>query len=108
MSQHPSLKIKQGGTEQRSVLKRHEKVKSLQEKKLWGETTSIFHLPKVKTLRLKVKKGTSTKAETPAGAPKTGTSATAEAKTAAVKKTSATASAGTGKPPAGGKETAKK
>ena len=56
MSQHPSLKVSSAGTEQRSVLKRFEKVKILQEKKLWNEGTSIFHLPKVKTVRLKIKK----------------------------------------------------
>ncbi len=56
MSQHPSLKVSSAGTEQRSVLKRFEKVKTLQEKKLWNEQTSIFHLPKVKTVRLKIKK----------------------------------------------------
>jgi small basic protein (TIGR04137 family) len=56
MSQHPSLKVSSTGTEQRSVLKRFEKVKTLQEKKLWNEGTSIFHLPKVKTVRVKIKK----------------------------------------------------
>ncbi len=92
MSQHPSLKVSSTGTEQRSVLKRFEKVKTLQEKKLWSEETSIFHLPKVKTVRVKVKKAV---AETPkegaASAPAAGTTATAPAKKGAVAPTAPSA-----------------
>ncbi len=76
MSQHPSLKVSSAGTEQRSVLKRFEKVKILQEKKFWNEGTSIFHLPKVKTVRVKIKKIAE-------AAPKEGTAAGAPAAPAA-------------------------
>lgn len=67
--------------EQRTVLKRYEKVKVLHEKERWKEDTSIFHLPKVKTVRLKIKKA-------PAQAPKEG-----EAKTAAAVPAAAPAAA---------------
>ena len=84
MSLHSSLKLKKGGGEQRSVLKRFEKVKILHEKKLWGETTAVFRLPKVKTVRLKVKKGA-------AQAAAKGTSATGSTATAATSATSVSA-----------------
>lgn len=84
MSQHPSLKVSSAGTEQRSVLKRFEKVKTLQEKKLWNEQTSIFHLPKVKTVRLKIKKAAEAAPKEGAvaapAAPVTGTPAATPAK----------------------------
>ena len=69
------------GNEQRSVLKRFEKVKILQEKKLWSGETSIFHLPKVKTVRVKVKKtAEAAPKEGSAAAPAAGTPAAASAK----------------------------
>ena len=109
MSQHPSLKIKQAGSEQRSVLKRFEKIRTLHEKKLWGETTSIFHLPKVKTVKLKVKKGEAqgAKSATTAGA-SPATQKTAVATAAPAKKSTTIPTAGTTKPATGGKEAAKK
>ena len=82
MSQHTSLKISSGGRQQRSVLKRHERIRILQEKKLWDDVVSIFHLPKVKTVKIKVKKGTAAGAPAEAGAKATGATPTAAAPTA--------------------------
>ncbi|OGW77580.1 MAG: hypothetical protein A3I73_05250 [Omnitrophica bacterium RIFCSPLOWO2_02_FULL_45_16] len=56
MSQHPSLRISDKDKKQRSVLKRHERVKQLEEKEKWGEEDSVFGLPKVKVTRFKIKK----------------------------------------------------
>lgn len=56
MSQHPSLAGSQKGKRHRSVLKRHEKLKYLMEKNKWEEKKSIYSLPKVKSIRFKVKK----------------------------------------------------
>ncbi|MFQ5952062.1 MAG: hypothetical protein ACE5JK_01480 [Candidatus Omnitrophota bacterium] len=56
MTQHSSLK---GGSEGkfRSVLKRFEKLKELIETDKWSEEKdSIFHLPKVKRIKFKIKK----------------------------------------------------
>ncbi len=88
MSQHPSLKTSSVSAEQRTVLRRYEKVKALQEKKQWNEKTSIFHLPKVKTMRLKVKKAAS-EAAPKEGAPAGTTPAAATGAAAATKKPAA-------------------
>lgn len=56
MSQHPSLRISDKDKKQRSVLKRHERVKQLKEKEKWDEEDSVFGLPKVKVTRFKIKK----------------------------------------------------
>ena len=53
MTQHSSLKAS-GNQKQRSVLKRIERIKSLITKKLWGNNeSSVYGLPKVKTLKIK-------------------------------------------------------
>lgn len=56
MSVHPSLSSKGKGKRSRSVLKRFERLKELLEKEKWKAGNSIFGLPKVKTLRRKLKK----------------------------------------------------
>lgn len=56
MTQHSSLKAGRKRKRHRSVLKRHERIQMLKEKKDWEEGTSVFGLPKVKMLRIKVKK----------------------------------------------------
>ncbi len=57
MSQHPSLRSSDKDKKQRSVLKRYERVKSLQDKERWDEKKdSVFGLPKVKITRFKIKK----------------------------------------------------
>jgi len=56
MSMHPSLKATEKGKKQRSVLKRIERVKSMMEKEKWKEGDDFYHLPKIKTIRIKIKK----------------------------------------------------
>ena len=56
MSQHPSLRVSDKDKKQRSVLKRHERIKILKEKEKWEEDDSVFGLPKVKITRFKIKK----------------------------------------------------
>ena len=76
MSQHGSLRIDSVGTKHRNVLKRYERVKKLQEQNKWQDRSSAFGLPKVKSVKIKVKK---TKEAAAAGtaaaaaAPKAGT-----------------------------------
>jgi small basic protein (TIGR04137 family) len=56
MSMHPSLKATEKGKKQKSVLKRIERVKSMMEKEKWKEGDDFYHLPKLKTIRIKIKK----------------------------------------------------
>jgi len=74
MSIHPSLSQSKG-RRHRNVLKRFERVQYLQDKGTWQPGLSVFGLPKVKSIKLKVKKapkeaeaaaGTATEAATAA------------------------------------------
>lgn len=56
MTQHSSLKSGRKRKGHRSVLKRFERLKILEEKKEWKDGDPIFGLPKVKTVRIRVKK----------------------------------------------------
>ena len=56
MTQHPSLRSAAKSKQHRSVLKRFERLKHLKEKGEWEEDMSIFGLPKIKILKLKIKK----------------------------------------------------
>ncbi len=56
MSIHPSLTISEKDKKTRSVLKRIERIRSMQEKGAWKEGDSVYGLPKMKTLRIKIKK----------------------------------------------------
>ena len=57
MSQHPSLRSSDKDKKHRSVLKRYERIKTLQDKEKWDEKKdSVFGLPKVKETRFKIKK----------------------------------------------------
>ena len=56
MSQHSSLRSGRRSKQHRSVLKRFERLKTLREKDEWKEGGSVFGIPKVKTLRIKLKK----------------------------------------------------
>lgn len=99
MTQHPSLRAGLKGSAFRSVLKRYEKIKELSEKEKWDEKKdSIYHLPKVKRVKFKIKK---TKAEAEEGAA-AGTEIKAETATgAAGAKPLAKPAAGAAKPAAG-------
>ncbi len=71
MSIHPSLIISEKDKMARSVLKRSERIRQMQEKGKWKEGDSVYGLPKIKALRIKIKKEKAAKAETTteAGAP---------------------------------------
>jgi len=56
MSIHPSLAISEQDKKQRSVLKRSERIRSMMEKGNWKEGDEVYGLPKLKTIRIKVKK----------------------------------------------------
>ena len=62
MSQHSSLKGTSVGTRHRNVLKRYERIRTLQNSDSWDERKSVYKLPKVKLIKLKVKKAKSEKA----------------------------------------------
>lgn len=82
MSIHPSLRISEKGKKQRSVLKRTERIKMLQEKGEWKEGDPVFGLPKIKTVRIKIKKEKTTeKAEATAGSETTAAAGQTSAKT---------------------------
>ena len=91
MSMHPSLKATEKGKKQRSVLKRIERVKSMIDKEKWKEGDDFYHLPKLKTIRIKIKKEKVEKAAeavavegaVPAAAPAAGKAAPAAGKAAA-------------------------
>ena len=88
MSIHPSLAISEKDKQQRSVLKRTERIRSMLEKGHWKEGDKVYGLPKLKTIRIKIKKEKVEKAaettavgEGAAVAPAAATSATKEAAT---------------------------
>ena len=56
MSMHPSLKFSEKESKQRSVMKRIERIKHMIEKNEWKEGDKIFGLPKIKSVRIKIKK----------------------------------------------------
>lgn len=56
MSIHPSLNLSQKDKKPRSVLKRIERLRIMMEKNQWKEGNAIYGLPKIKTVRIKVKK----------------------------------------------------
>ena len=88
MSQHSSLKTDSVGARHRNVLKRHERVSSLRNSDHWGNRESAFKLPKVKLIKMKVKKAKSSKEEGVEGEAKP-VAGTAEAKPVPVTKTAA-------------------
>ncbi|RKY39527.1 MAG: small basic protein [Candidatus Omnitrophota bacterium] len=62
MSQHRSLKTSTL-SRHRNVLKRIERIKILKEQGKWKEGDSFFALPKIKSLKVKVKKEKGAKSE---------------------------------------------
>lgn len=67
MSIHPSLTISEKDKKVRSVLKRSERIKQMQEKSKWKQGDSVYGLPKLKSLRIKIKKEKVEKAESATG-----------------------------------------
>ena len=55
MSIHPSLTASKGKSH-RSVMKRYERVEKLKKDGNWADDSSAFGLPKVKVVRMKLKK----------------------------------------------------
>jgi small basic protein (TIGR04137 family) len=91
MSIHPSLGSAAKGKQAKSVLKRAERIKHLMSKGLWKEDSKVFGMPKIKALRIKIKKEKIEKpaeGEAAAGAPG---AAAAAAPAAAEQKTKAAA-----------------
>ena len=86
MSQHPSLKFDKVGTKHRNVLKRYERVEKLKELNKWGTRESVLGLPKVKSMKVKVKKTKEAPAEGAAAAGAAAPAAGAKAAPAAAAK----------------------
>ncbi len=68
MSIHPSLSSSKQGKKQRSVLKRIERLRTMLEKGQWKEGDNVYNLPKIKAIRIKIKKEKVEKAATTATA----------------------------------------
>lgn len=81
MSMHPSLAGSEKGKKQRAVLKRVERIKWLAEKAQWKEGDKVYGLPKIKAVRIKIKKEKAEKAAEAA----TGTAAAPAAEAAPAK-----------------------
>ena len=56
MSLHPSLKTSKAGKRHRTVLKRYERLTALKEKGILKDDDSVFGMPKLKIIKVKVKK----------------------------------------------------
>ncbi|MFA5115241.1 MAG: small basic protein [Candidatus Omnitrophota bacterium] len=63
MAIHPSLNSSDKDKKPRSVLKRIERLRTMMEKNQWKEGDDIYGLPKIKTVRIKIKKEKAEKAE---------------------------------------------
>jgi len=66
MSIHPSLSSSDKDKKPQSVLKRSERLRTMLEKGQWKEGDNVYGLPKIKTLRIKIKKEKAEKVETTA------------------------------------------
>ncbi|MGD0336915.1 MAG: small basic protein [Candidatus Omnitrophota bacterium] len=64
MSIHPSLAISDKDKKQRSVLKRTERLRTMMDKGQWKDGDKVYGLPKIKSIRIKIKKEKVEKAET--------------------------------------------
>lgn len=74
MSIHSSLSLSRKDKKQRSVLKRIERLRIMMDKNQWKEGDIVCGLPKIKTIRIKIKKEKAeelAKTPTPEGAPAT-------------------------------------
>lgn len=86
MSIHPSLSASKKDKKVRSVLKRIERIRTMLEKGQWKEGDDVYGLPKIKTIRIKIKKEKAEKTETTAegaAAPAAGAAKEAAPKAAA-------------------------
>ena len=83
MSQHPSLREDSVGAKHRNVLKRFERIKKLQEENKWQDRVTVYNLPKIKSMKIKVKKAKGVAAEGAEGAAAPAAAGAAAAKPAA-------------------------
>lgn len=81
MSIHPSLGSSKKGKKDRSVLKRIERLRLMSDKEEWKEGDPVYGLPKIKTIRIKIKKEKVEKAEETTAAAAEGTAPAAETET---------------------------
>ena len=83
MSIHPSLSASDKDKKQRSVLKRAERLRHMLDKGSWKEGDEVYGLPKIKAVRIKIKKEKAEKVEATtegaAAAPAAGAKETASA-----------------------------
>lgn len=77
MSIHPSLGAAAKGKQQKSVLKRSERIKHMMSKGTWKDDVKIFGLPKIKSIRIKIKKEKAADKTAEEGATAAGTPASA-------------------------------
>jgi len=90
-----SLRVKAGAIQNRNVLSRAERVLKLKESERWKEGDSVLGLPKVRVLKLALKKKKKAKAEEGAeGAAAPAAGGTAAAKPAAAKPAAGAAAKG--------------
>jgi small basic protein (TIGR04137 family) len=97
MSIHPSLTISEKDKKVRSVLKRIERIRQMQEKGDWKQGDAVYGLPKIKSLRIKIKKEKVEKAATTTeegAAPAVGGAKAAAPKAAGAKAAAPKAAAG--------------
>jgi small basic protein (TIGR04137 family) len=85
MSIHPSLTISEKDKKARSVLKRIERIRQMQEKGNWKSGDSVYGLPKIKSLRINIKKEKVEKAATATDAGAPAAAGEKDAKTTAAK-----------------------
>ena len=86
MTQHSSLKNASVGVKHRNVLKRHERIRTLQTNENWKDRESVYKLPKLKLIKLKVKKTKTEKEGEGATAEGAGAAGLPQAKTEAAPK----------------------
>ena len=58
-----SLKVKRGLLRSRNVLKRDERIAKLKEADRWGEDSTVYGLPKVRVVKISLKKKKKVKKE---------------------------------------------
>ena len=91
MSIHPSLTISEKDKKARSVLKRIERIRQMRAKGDWKQGDSVYGLPKIKSLRIKIKKEKVEKAATATEAGAPAAAGAKDAKAAAAPKAAAKA-----------------
>lgn len=62
MSLHPSLAAKDKDQKSRSVMKRSERLRNMLDKGTWKPGDSVYGLPKIKAIRIRIKKEKAEKA----------------------------------------------